>query len=87
MIKENFEQFQKLIPELDNFQVVDIKAGLIVAKGQQDIDNPNSKLHERSEFPIISDNGYFSISTGKYTSAPHNTYLLEKMLGFQEFFH
>ena len=59
--------------------------GVIVGKGLQDIQDPKSKLHERSEFPITHDDGYYSISTSKYTSAPHNTFLLEKMLGYDGF--
>jgi len=85
LVNENFKHFQRLIPTLSDFQVLSIKAGVIVAKGHHDIHHMDSKLHERNESPITQSDGYFSISTSKYTSAPRNTLLLEKMLGYEEF--
>jgi len=85
LVNENFKHFKRLIPTLSDFQVLSIKAGVIVAKGHHDIHHMDSKLHTRNESPITQNDGYFSINTGKFTSAPHNTSLLEKMLGFQEF--
>jgi len=85
LVNENFKHFQRLIPTLSDFQVLSIKAGVIVAKGHHDIHHMESKLHERNESPITQSDGYFSINTSKYTSAPRNTLLLEKMLGYEEF--
>jgi len=85
LVNENFNHFHQLIPTLSEFKDSTIVGGVIVAKGHQDIHNIDSKLHERSEFPITQNNGYFSINTGKFTCVPHNTFLLEKMLGYQEF--
>ena len=85
LVNENFKHFKRLIPTLSDFQVLSIKAGVIVAKGHHDIHHMDSKLHERNESPITQSDGYFSINTSKYTSAPRNTLLLEKMLGYEEF--
>ena len=85
LVNENFKHFQRLIPTLSDFQVLSIKGGVIVAKGRQDIHHLDSKLHERNESPITQNDGYYSINTGKFTSAPRNTSLLETMLGYQEF--
>ena len=85
LINENFIHFQRLIPTLSDFKVRTVRGCVIMGKGQQDIHDPKSKLHERSDFPITHDDGYYSISTAKYTSAPHNTFLLEKMLGYDSF--
>lgn len=82
---ENYYHLHQLIPTLTEFEDSTILGGVILAKGHQDIHDLNSKLHERSEFPITQNDGYFSINTGKFTSAPRNTSLLEKMLGYQEF--
>ena len=84
LVRENFSHFNRLIPALSNFQGSVIKAGVIVAKGHQDIHKLKSSLHERNENPITKNNGFFSISTGKFTSAPHNAYLLEKILGYDD---
>jgi len=82
---ENYYHLHQIIPSLKEFEDSTILGGVIVAKGHHDIHDPNSKLHERSDFPITENDGYFSINTGKFTSAPRNTSLLEKMLGYQEF--
>jgi len=80
LVNENFNHLHRIIPTLTKFEDSTIVGGVIVAKGYHHIHNPNSKLHERNEFPITQNDGYFSINTGKLTSAPHNTFLLEKML-------
>ena len=85
ILNENFNHLHRLIPTLTKSEDSTVVGGVIVAKGYHDIHDPNSKLHERSDFPITQNDGYFSINTAKYTSAPHNTYLLEKMLGYPEF--
>ncbi len=85
LVNENFNHLHRLIPTLTEFEDSTIVGGVIVAKGHHDIHNMNSKLHERSDFPITQNDGYFSINTGKFTGAPRNTSLLEKMLGYQEF--
>jgi len=85
LLNENYNHLHRLIPTLTEFEDSTIVGGVIVAKGHHDIHDPNSKLHERSDFPITQDDGYFSINTGKFTSAPRNTYLLEKMLGYDDF--
>lgn len=83
LVNENHIHFHQLIPTLPDFEILTIRGGVIVAIGHSDIYDPVSKLHERNEFPIIQKHGYFSINTGKFTSAPRNTYLLEKMLGHE----
>jgi len=83
LVNENNLYFQQLIPALPDFETLTIRAGVIVANAHSDIYDRNSKLHERSEFPITQNDGYFSINTGKLTNAPRNTYLLEKMLGHE----
>ncbi len=85
ILNENFNHLHRLIPTLTKSGDSTVVGGVIVAKGYQDIHDPNSKLHERSDFPITQNDGYFSINTAKFTSAPHNTSLLEKMLGYEEF--
>ena len=83
LLNEFFNHFHRFMPTLTEFEDSTISGGVIVARGYHDINDPTSKLHERSEFPITQNDGYFSINTAKFTSAPHNTFLLEKMLGYQ----
>jgi hypothetical protein len=77
---DNFESFRKIVPQLNQFDVLEVKAGLILAEGNKDITERDSSFHTRSEFPIRESAGYYSVSTSKYTSAPRNTMLLEQML-------
>jgi len=83
ILNENFNNLHRVLPVLTEFEDPTIVGGIIVAKGYHGIHDPNSKLHERRDFPITQNDGYFSINTAKFTSAPHNTFLLEKMLGYQ----
>lgn len=53
--------------------------GVIVANGKEDINHKKSKLHQRNDIPIEHQDGYYSISTGKFTSGPHNAVLLKKI--------
>lgn len=78
--EDNFENFRKIVPQLSKFDVLEVKAGLILAEGNKDIAERDSSLHTRNEFPIREFGGYYSVSTSKYTSAPRNAMLLEQML-------
>jgi glycine/D-amino acid oxidase-like deaminating enzyme len=49
----------------------EVDGGAIYALGNTDIDDPRSRLHERSEIGAVATRpGYHSIDTGKYTMAP-----------------
>jgi hypothetical protein len=54
--------------------------GYILGNGDTDITDLNSELHSRSDFPFVMDDGYISVSTQKFTSAPFNAYILEKAI-------
>jgi hypothetical protein len=57
-----------------------ILGGIIVGKGDQDINEMNSPLHTRNDERIEYQNDYYTISTGKFTSAPYNAILLQHYL-------
>lgn len=84
LLADNFKHFKQLLPDLREFKVLDIRGGLILAPAGQhiteDIDKLSSALHQRSESPVRHLGEYYSISTGKYTSAPRNTKLLEEAI-------
>mmetsp|Transcript_72718 Transcript_72718/g.201644 ORF Transcript_72718/g.201644 Transcript_72718/m.201644 type:complete len:766 (+) Transcript_72718:141-2438(+) len=54
--------------------------GYILGNGRTGILDPKSLLHQRADYPLAIDDGYYSISTQKFTFAPYNTYLLEREL-------
>ncbi|MBP6794992.1 MAG: FAD-dependent oxidoreductase, partial [Saprospiraceae bacterium] len=72
--------YQKLFSK--NFKFIDpqLVPGIIVARGNEDIGNHESELHQRSENPVFCSDGYFSISTGKFTSIPYNTHLASLLI-------
>ena len=72
-------KFNELFPGINfKFKSPHLVGGFILANGDSDVDHKESAIHERSDEPIIHDDGYFSISTQKYTSAPYHAYLLEQ---------
>lgn len=88
---ENFEKekvegfrkaFEKVFPRADSsfFDNADLGAGYIVGNGVTDIDDPKSGFHRRCDYPHQIADGYISVKTQKLTTAPYNTYLLEKTL-------
>lgn len=78
--KQHEQIFGQLFSRSFHFKSPVLIAGMIVANGKDDINFKNSPLHQRNEQPIFSDAGYYSVSTGKYTSAPHNAFLLKNIL-------
>jgi len=44
--------------------------GFIFAWGSSDVDDPSSKLHDRYEIGTSRQGNYYSVDTGKYTTAP-----------------
>ncbi len=60
----------KLVPSLEHLRVDSVAAGVIVAWGDSDIDQPDSELHARHAIGVHDHDGYFSIDTGKLTTAP-----------------
>jgi hypothetical protein len=47
-----------------------VAGGAIFALGETDIDDPESRLHERYKVGITSVGNYHSVDTGKYSLAP-----------------
>ncbi|HSG44841.1 MAG TPA: hypothetical protein VLA72_16970 [Anaerolineales bacterium] len=77
---DSLDGFRNFISKLEPFSILETKAGLILAEGNKDITEIDSQFHSRNEIPICEKQGYYSINTSKYTSAPMNTLLLENMI-------
>ena len=67
---QTLEALDAIVPGLAHCRVEQVNAGIIFAWGQTDIDNPGSELHCRSTVGVKAEDGYYSINTGKYTTAP-----------------
>lgn len=63
-------RLDEAIPGLGASEIVHVDAGAIFTWGQTDIDDPASELHDRFDVGVEAYDGYFSIDTGKFTTAP-----------------
>ena len=61
---------QTLLPDLREASIVSSAAGVIVARGATDIEDPQSTLHRRENFGVKSHDGWWTVDTGKLTNAP-----------------
>lgn len=68
----------KIIPGMTNFDIRQLDGGIIFSWGKTDIVDVNSELHKRFEIGINQVDGYYSIDTGKFTSAPYFANQLQK---------
>lgn len=79
VFERSFAHWRKLCPKLNDIafptEAVDATSGFIFAWGETDVDDPDSKLHDRYQVGVHSVDGYHSVNTGKYTMVPY--------LGFQ----
>ncbi|MCB0665515.1 MAG: FAD-dependent oxidoreductase [Saprospiraceae bacterium] len=73
-IEQTIQCFQEILNIKDLSDPNRVKAGAILARGHQSITKPESQLHRRNDPPIESHDGYFSVNTGKFTSAPLNSW-------------
>ncbi len=71
----------EILPALADFRVHTVDAGVIVARGATDIDDPGSELHARADIGVHDHDGWFSIDTGKFTTAPRFADRLAAMVG------
>lgn len=70
MAREIIAGFESIIPGVHEIRPLDIAGGVIFSWGESDIDDPESELHRRHEIGVESHDGYFTVNTGKFTSAP-----------------
>lgn len=80
IIQGTLTAFDQIIPGLGGTTSAVADAGVIFAWGSTDINDDNSELHHRHQIGITSDDGYFSINTGKLTSAPYFARELGRLL-------
>lgn len=67
-----------IFPGMANFDIRQLDGGIIFSWGKTDIVDMNSELHNRFEIGINHVDGYYSIDTGKFTSAPYFAEKLQK---------
>lgn len=72
LLKRNMlHGFSEIVPGILECESIQLKAGIIYSRGDSEILDVKSEVHKRFDVGIqFKREGYFSIDTGKYTSAP-----------------
>lgn len=78
--KETIVALSEYLPQLQGLELQDVLAGTIMGHGKTDISDRDSGLHQRHGIGVEADQDYYSIFTGKYTSAPANALALQEIL-------
>lgn len=69
------------IEALRGVRIDSVTAGVVVAWGESDIDQPDSELHQRHAIGVHDHDGYISVDTGKLTTAPLFAARVAEVLG------
>jgi glycine/D-amino acid oxidase-like deaminating enzyme len=80
LINESLIALRNLIPGIRVTGPYRLRAGTILARGHRSITDPTSEFHQRADPPYCIYQGYFSVNTGKFTSAPRNSYRLMELI-------
>jgi len=67
---ESLAVMADLFPDLQGATIVASLPGIIVARGDSDVDRPDSGLHDRAAIGVRSAGCWWTIETGKLTTAP-----------------
>ncbi len=70
IVQGSLSALSATVPALEQLTVDSVAAGVIVAWGKTDIDDPGSELHMRKDIGVHDHDGYVNIDTGKLTMAP-----------------
>lgn len=80
-VEKALEELDSFFPGMKQFDVQYIDGGIIFSWGKTDIVDMQSELHQRFNIGVNQQEGYFSIDTGKFTSAPLFASSLKELLG------
>jgi len=78
--RDTMAQVERVIPGIGRIREPVVDGGTIFSWGETDIDDTASELHQRHEIGIAAADGYFSINTGKLTTAPYFAWQLTELL-------
>jgi len=73
-IRDNILEMANYVPSVaqlwKNAKHGKLGGGVILARGETDIDDPQSRLHQRSRIGPVAHETYITVETGKYCTAP-----------------
>ena len=70
IVQPTLKALDAIVPGVADCSIDQVTAGIIFSWGKTDIDDPDSELHTRYAIGVEAHDGYFSINTGKFTTAP-----------------
>lgn len=70
LIHTTLAAFDAIVPGLGGCRIESVAAGVIFSWGATDIDDLESELHRRDDIGPAAYDGYITVNTGKFTSAP-----------------
>jgi glycine/D-amino acid oxidase-like deaminating enzyme len=70
--RKTLAELARVIPAVADLpiQSVQVQGGWVYATGTGSLSEPDSGLHRRSDIGITGKDGYYSVDTGKYSTAP-----------------
>jgi hypothetical protein len=80
ILQESITALSEYVPELRDLKLRRVMAGTIMGQGKTDISDQESGLHCRHGIGVEAHGDYYSVFTGKFTSAPANAIQLQEML-------
>jgi glycine/D-amino acid oxidase-like deaminating enzyme len=80
ILDESVAHLAEYVPQLKELKLRQIMAGTIMGNGKTDISDRESGLHRRHGIGVDASDDYYSVFTGKYTSAPANAMDLRALL-------
>lgn len=70
IVRETMTALDDIVPGFAQSTVSSVAAGVIFSWGRTDIDDLDSELHARHDIGPVAHDGYITVNTGKFTTAP-----------------
>jgi hypothetical protein len=70
LAQQTIKKIASWYPAISDVEILSVDAGVIFAHGQLDVNHIDSELHQRTTVGINRQNNFFSINSGKLTTAP-----------------
>ncbi len=83
-VQSSIDSLSEFVPAIESFKPYKFLPGIICSAGNTDIHDIKSKVHNRAaNMGVFAHDGYFSIDTGKFASAPLHAKKLIKELSIE----
>lgn len=78
---DKLESFFPVVKQIrQNIETLRVEGGWVFAAGRGPLDDQAATIHRRAKFGIVQEGNYFSVDTGKYSTAPWLAKMLAQRL-------